>query len=141
MHGVPFDYSSLRTFGHVCFVLLPNHEKNKLSSKTSRCIFVGYSSAHKGYRCYDPITKRLRIDKHVSFLENVPYYQSKLSPQNISFLQPPETLPILTYAPHDPPPSEYRAPVSDPAPAHRAPVSDPAPVPFTSSEVVQVTSV
>src|SRR3954471_18438929 len=51
MHGVPFDYSSLRTFGCVCFVLLPNHEKDKLSSKTSRCIFVGYSPVHKGYSC------------------------------------------------------------------------------------------
>src|SRR3954462_2282312 len=72
--------SSLRTFGCVCFVLLPNRGKAKLSSKTNRCIFVGYSSAHKGYRCYDPITKRLRIAKYVSFLENVPYNQSKPSP-------------------------------------------------------------
>src|SRR4051812_18720968 len=117
MHGVPFDYSSLRTFSCVCFVLLPNHEKDKLSSKTYRCIFVGYSSSHKGYRCYDPITKRLRIAKHVSFLENVPYYQSKLSPQSISFLQSPETLLISTYASPDPPPREYHVP----SPAHRAP--------------------
>src|SRR4051812_24684331 len=37
-HGFSFDYSLLRTFGCVCFVLLPNHEKDKLSPKSSRCI-------------------------------------------------------------------------------------------------------
>src|SRR3954463_8296160 len=72
MHNTSFDYTLLRTFGCVCFVLLPPHEKDKLSSKSCICIFVGYSPAHKGYRYYDPVTKCLRIAKHVSFLENVP---------------------------------------------------------------------
>src|SRR3954464_15072642 len=69
MHSSPFDYSLLHTFGCMCFVLLPTHEKDKLCPKSSRCIFVGYSPAHKGYKCYDTVIKRLCIAKHVSFLE------------------------------------------------------------------------
>ena len=40
-HGQSFDYSLLRTFECVCFVLLSSHEWDKLSSKTSKCIFSG----------------------------------------------------------------------------------------------------
>src|SRR3954466_104128 len=99
MHTSPFDYSLLRTFGCTCFVLLPTHEKDKLSAKTSRCIFVGYSPAHKGYRCYDPVTRRLRIAKHVSFFENVPYYKQTSPSPNLSFLESSSSLPIPSYAP------------------------------------------
>src|SRR5438270_6556877 len=99
MHTSPFDYSLLRTFGCTCFVLLPIHEKDKLSAKTSRCVFVGYSSAHKGYRCYDPVTRRLRIAKHVSFFENIPYYKKTSPSPNMSFLESSSSLPIPSYAP------------------------------------------
>src|SRR4051812_47256934 len=64
---------------------------------------VGYNPIHKGYRCYDPVIKHLRIAKHVSFLENLPYYSSAAPPQNVSFLQPPVSLPIPAYAPPAPP--------------------------------------
>ena len=56
----------------VClFCSSSSQERDKLSSKTSKCNFLGYNSAHKRYRCYDPITKRLRIVRHVSFFEKV----------------------------------------------------------------------
>src|SRR4051812_16667415 len=35
MHGSMFDYTLLRSFGYVCFVLLPSHERDKLSAKTN----------------------------------------------------------------------------------------------------------
>ncbi|CAL1373295.1 unnamed protein product [Linum trigynum] len=70
----PPDYSRLRVFGCTCFVLLPRAERHKLSPKTVRCVFVGYSEKHKGYCCYDPIGKRMRIAYHVLFLEHVMYY-------------------------------------------------------------------
>jgi len=76
LYGHFFDYSLLRTFGCICFVLLPSHEWDKLSSEIRTCIFIGYSFAHKGYQFYDFITKRLRFTRHVSFFENVSYYHS-----------------------------------------------------------------
>src|SRR3954466_11721488 len=39
IHGHTFNYSLLPNFGCVCFVLLPPHERDKLSPKTSKCIF------------------------------------------------------------------------------------------------------
>src|SRR4051812_39885251 len=90
----------LRSFGCVCFVLLPSHEQEKLSPKTNRCIFVGYSLSHKGYMSYDPMTRRLCIARHVSFLENVSYFKTSSSPQNSYFLQTSsESSPIPVYAP------------------------------------------
>ena len=49
LHDHSFDYSLFRTFECVCFVLLSSQERDKLSSKISKCIFVGYNSAHKRY--------------------------------------------------------------------------------------------
>ncbi|CAN0876377.1 Retrovirus-related Pol polyprotein from transposon TNT 1-94 [Linum grandiflorum] len=70
------DYARLRTFGCTCFVLIPRHERTKLTSKTARCVFMGYSNHHKGYLCYDEVAKRIRIAYHVIFLEHLPYFQN-----------------------------------------------------------------
>ena len=66
------SYDSLRVFGCVCFVLLQDHESNKLQSRSRLCCFLGYEIGQKGYRCYDPIRKRLRVSRHVVFWE---FYQ------------------------------------------------------------------
>ncbi|CAL1409432.1 unnamed protein product [Linum trigynum] len=74
LYGKMPDYSTLRVFGCVCFVLLPRRERHKLAPKTARCVFLGYSAKHKGYLCYDPTDRRMRIACHVVFLEQVMYY-------------------------------------------------------------------
>ena len=62
----PF-YDLLRVFGCVCFSLLHDHERNKLQSRSRLCCFLGYGIGKKGYRCYDPIRKCLRVSRHVVF--------------------------------------------------------------------------
>ena len=39
-----------------------------------KCIFLGYSSNQKGYKCYSPITKRFYNSMDVTFFEQQPYY-------------------------------------------------------------------
>ncbi|KAK4384587.1 Retrovirus-related Pol polyprotein from transposon TNT 1-94 [Sesamum angolense] len=59
------DYHMLKVFGSACFVLLQPHEYTKLESRERICCFLGYGIEHKGYRYWDPISKRLRMSRHV----------------------------------------------------------------------------
>ena len=36
----------------VCFVHILTSRKDKLSTKSTKCVFLGYSHLHKGYLCY-----------------------------------------------------------------------------------------
>ena len=38
-------------------------------------VCLGYGLGQKGYRCYDPITKHLRVSWHVVFWEHKMFYQ------------------------------------------------------------------
>ena len=67
LFGMHPDYDTLNTFGCVCFVHLPLHERHKLIAQSVKCAFMGYSTAHKGFLCYDAITNRLNISRNVIF--------------------------------------------------------------------------
>ena len=70
LYGQTPDYSSLRVFGCACFVSLPPHERTKLQPRTRLCCFFGYGVSQKGFRCYDPISHRLRVSRYVEFWEH-----------------------------------------------------------------------
>uniref|UniRef100_A0A2N9J915 CCHC-type domain-containing protein n=1 Tax=Fagus sylvatica TaxID=28930 RepID=A0A2N9J915_FAGSY len=72
LYGTPASYSSLRVFGCACFVLLQPHEHSKLEPRSRLCCFLGYGIEHKGYRCWDPISQRLRISRHDPVLDQTP---------------------------------------------------------------------
>ena len=41
-------------FGCVAFVHLYKRNRNKLTPRAMRCVFLGYAAYQKGYRCYRP---------------------------------------------------------------------------------------
>ena len=48
------DYTSLKMFGCTYYPFLRPYNNYKLQFRTSKCLFLGYSPAHKGYRCLHP---------------------------------------------------------------------------------------
>ena len=74
LYGYVPDYSSFRFFGCTCFVLRPHVECSKLSSRSIICIFLGYGEGNKGYRCFDPITQKFYVSRHVVFLKHIPFF-------------------------------------------------------------------
>ncbi|MCO5552927.1 hypothetical protein L7F22_006446 [Adiantum nelumboides] len=53
---------------------IPDELRTMLDPKTKKCIFVGYSNEQKGYRCYNPSTRELRVSRHVVFDEMAGWY-------------------------------------------------------------------
>ena len=64
------DYSVMRVFGCACFPYLRPYNHHKLE-----CIFLGYSSLHKGYLCLHS-SGRIYIINHVTFDESCFSFQS-----------------------------------------------------------------
>ena len=75
LFGSSPSYDLLRVFGCVRFVLLQDHERNKLQSRSCLCCFLGYGIGKNGYKCYDPISKLLCVSWHVVFWEYKMFYQ------------------------------------------------------------------
>ncbi|RVW26230.1 Retrovirus-related Pol polyprotein from transposon TNT 1-94 [Vitis vinifera] len=79
----------LRVFGSTVFVHIHGPKRNKFDPKALKCVFLGYSSTQKGYKCYDPISQKLYVSLDVTFFEHTPYYS--LQGESMS-----ETRPSLT---------------------------------------------
>lgn len=48
----------LKVISSTCFVLLSYVKRNKLCSRSTICIFLGYGDSKKGYHCYNIINKQ-----------------------------------------------------------------------------------
>jgi hypothetical protein len=65
------DYQNLRIFGCACWPCLRPYNTKKLQFRSLRCVFLGYSNMHKGFKCLDPATGRIYISRDVIFDESV----------------------------------------------------------------------
>jgi hypothetical protein len=57
----------LRIFGCPTYIHMQNGERSKLDSKSSKCICLGLESSVKGYKLWDPISKKKILSKDVVF--------------------------------------------------------------------------
>ncbi|KAJ9541338.1 hypothetical protein OSB04_027844 [Centaurea solstitialis] len=139
LHGITPAYELLKVWGCACFVQLQPHEHTKLQPRSCLCLFLGYGIEHKGYRCWDPISKRLRISRHVTFWEHVPFYTMP----NSHFETPTSVVPFFTDSsisldlpsPTFTPNLEAPAPVASPAPSIPPPVPIDSPTPEAHAHV------
>ena len=59
----------LRVFGHDAFVHIPKERRQKLDSKSEKCIFVGYKDGVKGYKLWNLATRTIFYSRDVIFRE------------------------------------------------------------------------
>jgi hypothetical protein len=65
------DYFNLRVFGCMCWPNLHPYNSHKLQFQSTRCVFLGYSNHHKGYKCLDVSIGHVYISLDVVFDENL----------------------------------------------------------------------
>src|SRR6185436_17293441 len=79
LFGTP-RYVHLRVFGCACYPNTSATAPHKLAPRSTRCVFLGYSPDHKGYRCFDLTTRRVLISRHVVFDESDFPYSTSSTP-------------------------------------------------------------
>ena len=65
------NYQHLRTFGCLCYPNLLPTSMHKLAQRSTPCVFLGYPTDHRGYRCLDLHTRRIIPSHHVVFVETI----------------------------------------------------------------------
>jgi hypothetical protein len=71
MYGTAPSYAHLHIFGCACYPNTSATAPHKLSPRSTRCLFLGYSPDHKGDRCLELTSNRIIISRHVVFDEDV----------------------------------------------------------------------
>nr|KYP66220.1 Retrovirus-related Pol polyprotein from transposon TNT 1-94 [Cajanus cajan] len=61
--------SHLRVFGSIAHVHVPDEKRSKLDDKSEKYIFIGYDANSKGYKLYNPDSRKTIISRNVVFDE------------------------------------------------------------------------
>jgi hypothetical protein len=70
LHESP-DYTFFKVFGCACWPHIRQYNNHKLDFRSKKCVFLGYSSLHKGYKCLHVPSNRVFISRDVVFDEHV----------------------------------------------------------------------
>ena len=127
LYGTAPSYDHLRVFGCACYPNTSATAPHKLSPRSTRCLFLGYSPDHKGYRCLDLTSHRIIISRHVVFDEDVFPLAGSTPPTDLDSLLESDPIPPPPSAPCLAPlPAPRAAPTTSSAP-RAAPSTPPAP--------------
>jgi hypothetical protein len=75
LKGRKVAINHLRTFGCTCFVHIQSKDRDKFDSRAVKCVFLGYSSTQKGYKCYNIKARKLIVSRDVRFDESTSFFQ------------------------------------------------------------------
>lgn len=74
VHSLQYLETNLPLKVFECSTFVHLHSASKLEPRFVKCVFIGYSSSQKGYKCFDPSSSRLFVSHDVTFSENEPFY-------------------------------------------------------------------
>ena len=115
-----------KVFGCTAFVHVHSQHREKLDPRAIKCVFLGYSSTPKGYKCYNPSTKIFYIFVNVTFTEKKPFFPKSSLKGEISIIEDspcesfesPNLSHVSTHGDEEPEsPNSTIEPVSSPIPA------------------------
>ena len=68
-HGRKPDVSHLRVWGCTAYVHIQKDKRAGLGSHMEKCVFIGYPQGYKGWKFYNPTTKKTVIAERADFDE------------------------------------------------------------------------
>lgn len=71
------------------------YNTRKLQFRSSKCVFLGYSSIHKGYKCLHVLIRRVYIPQDVVFNEHVFPFQTNNAQSSSPHSTSPTVLPSI----------------------------------------------
>ena len=106
-NGTKPDVSNLRVFGCKAYAHVPDEKRKKLDKKSQKCIFVGYPKGVKGYKLFNPVTRKMLVSRDVIFVENVFDHSVEKNEE------PDELLPAICFGFDDDETREYRMEIAN----------------------------
>ncbi len=73
----------LRLFGCDAYVRVPKEKQTKLDSKSEKCIFIGYKNGVKGYKLWNPVTRKVVYSQDVVFREVKDVIKHEVNQRNL----------------------------------------------------------
>jgi len=67
--GRNHNVTHMVVFACVAYAHIPEELRNKLDNKGEKCISVAYSDEFKAYKLYNPLTKKVIINRDMQFIE------------------------------------------------------------------------
>jgi histone deacetylase 1/2 len=142
------DYKALKIFGCACFPFLRPYHTTKLAYRSQECVFLGYSSTYKGYKCLSP-EGRVYVSKDVLFNEQRFPYPSlfpttsadttttttSVSPSHAPLYFPTQNLPVPTPTQILNPTPITTIPMEPDPPSPSTPISSSSPTSVASSPI------
>ena len=61
--------SHLKVFSTVAYAHVPDQRRTKLEDKSQKYIFIGYDEKTKGYKLFDPISKKVIVSRDIRINE------------------------------------------------------------------------
>ena len=75
--GQKFSVSHFKVFGCIAYAYILEELRHKLDDRSEKYILIGYAKKSKGYRLYNPYTKKFFISKDVKFLEDKSWHEQE----------------------------------------------------------------